>query len=649
MKGLLSKISSPQDIKHLTIAELHCLAEEIRHRIIEVLSINGGHLASNLGVVELSLALHKVFNSPEDKFIWDVSHQTYVHKLLTGRNDRFHQIRQFKGLCGFSHPKESPHDHFHAGHAGTALSLALGVAKNRDLTKRQEYIIPIIGDATLTCGLALEALNNISRELKRFIVILNDNSMSISKNVGAITRILSRLLSNPTTNKLHQEIDTIVSKIPSYGPLLSLQGHKISESLKNLVSPAAYFEQFNLSYIGPIDGHDVKKLIDVLTGVKDSTWPVIIHVLTRKGEGMEEAIKNPISYHGAKPFSRDTGKFLPNATTLPTFPKVFGTHLLKMAEKDPSVVAITPAMSAGSCLDDFMKTFPDRCLDVGIAESHAVTFSGGLAYGGKMKVVVSIYATFLQRAFDNLFHDVCLQELPVIFALDRAGISGPDGSTHHGIYDISFLNAMPNMVISQPRNGKVLQELMESAFAWKRPAAIRYPNLTTEIPEGPLTERELGKGEILVEGRDILLIALGHMNGVALKVHDLLAHLNFDSTVLDPIFLKPLDSDLLCRLLLTHQKIVTIEEHSVMSGMGAIINHFLMKHGFSNVQVLNLGIPEAFIDHGSNQDLLNEIGLTPEKIVKQVITHFSRPCQTASESMNLPKKHEKYDHCTISE
>lgn len=633
--SLLPTIHSPKALKHLSCTELNQLAGEIRQRIIEILSVNGGHLASNLGVVELTLALHKVFNSPEDKFIWDVSHQTYVHKLLTGRNDRFHQIRQYKGLCGFSHPKESPHDHFHAGHAGTALSLALGVAKNRDLTKRQEYVIPIIGDATLTCGLALEALNNVSRDLKRFIVILNDNAMSISKNVGAITHILSRLLSNPTTNKIYQELDTIVSKIPSYGPMLAQQGHKITESLKNLVSPAAYFEQYGLSYIGPIDGHDIKKLIDVLEGIKDSTWPVVIHVLTRKGEGMDEAIKNPVSYHGAKPFSRDTGKFLPNPASKPTFPKVFGNHLLKMAENDPSVVAVTPAMSAGSCLDDFMKAFPDRCLDVGIAESHAITFAGGIAYGGKMKVVASIYSTFLQRAFDNVFHDICLQELPVVFAIDRAGISGPDGSTHHGIYDISFLNAMPNMVITQPRNGHVLKELMESAFTWKRPTAIRYPNLTTEEPDEAIKERELGKGEVLVEGTDILIIALGHMNSIALKTRALLAAEGVEATVLDPVFVKPLDADLLCRLLLTHSKIVTIEEHSVATGMGSIINNFLMKQGFSNVQILNLGIPETFLEHGSHQDLLNEIGLVPEKIVKQIYTHFNLKPVFSSDSIKV--------------
>lgn len=632
---LLPSIHSPADVKRLSLSQLHSLATEIRQRIIEIMSVNGGHLASNLGAVELTIALHKVFNSPEDKFIWDVSHQTYVHKLLTGRNNRFHTIRQYKGLCGFSHPKESRYDHFHAGHAGTALSLALGVAKNRDLTKRQEYVIPVIGDATLTCGMSLEALNNITRDLKRFIVILNDNNMSISKNVGAITHILSRLLSNPTTNKIIHELDHIVSKIPNYGAALAKQGHKITESLKNLVSPAAFFEQYGLSYIGPIDGHDIKKLVDVLEVLKTSDWPVVIHVLTKKGQGMDEAINNPVSYHGAKPFSLDTGKFLPNPTTKPTFPKIFGSHMLKMAESDPSLVAITPAMSAGSCLDDFMKKFPDRCLDVGIAESHSITFCGGLAYGKKMKVVASIYATFLQRAFDNVFHDVCLQELPVIFAIDRAGISGPDGSTHHGIYDISFLNAMPNMIISQPRNGHVLKELLESSFSWGRPAAIRYPNMTTEDSDAPLAHRELGKGELLEDGQDLLIIALGHMNSTAFQVRKILSEKGIHAAIMDPVFVKPLDSELICRLLLTHHRIVTIEEHSVVSGMGSIVNNFLMTQGYSNVQVLNFGIPETFVEQGSHSELMNELGLSPDKIAQGILRYFSLKQQQPLKELSL--------------
>jgi 1-deoxy-D-xylulose-5-phosphate synthase len=620
---LLDALQSPADLKKLSPAKLTQLADEIRHRIIEVMAANGGHLASNLGSIELTIALHRAFNAPMDKLIWDVSHQTYAHKILTGRNDRFPQIRQYKGLCGFCHPKESPYDHFYAGHAGTALSLALGVVKNRDLTKRDEYVIPIIGDATLTCGMTLEALNNVSRDLKKFIIILNDNAMSISHNVGAITRILSRILSNPTTHKLHQEIDTLVSKIPSVGPLLCKQGHKITESLKNLVSPSVFFEQFGLSYIGPIDGHDIKALLETFEGIKDSQWPVVVHVHTNKGQGMEMAIQNPTSYHGAKPFNRDTGKFLPVASTNPTFPKVFGTHLLKMAEKDPTLVAVTPAMSCGSCLDDFMRAFPDRCLDVGIAEGHAVTFAGGIAHERKMKVVASVYSTFLQRAFDNIFHDVCLQELPVVFAIDRAGIAGPDGSTHNGIYDISFLNAMPNMVITQPRNGHVLKELLESAFTWGRPAAIRYPNMATEEGNEPLKPRQLGQGEVLAKGNDLLLIGLGTMTHTALHTRILLLEKGIACTVLDPVFVKPLDTELLHTLLQTHSKVVTLEEHSVVSGLGSIVNNFLMTQGYGHVHVLNFGIPEAFIEQGSHRQLMDELGLTPEKIAERIVHHFS--------------------------
>lgn len=620
---LLDQIHSPSDLKILTYPELGNLAAEIHKRIVEVMAVNGGHLASNLGAIELTIALHRCFDSPNDKLIWDVSHQTYAHKILTGRNSSFSKIRQFEGLSGFCNPKESPHDHFYAGHAGTALSLALGVAKNRDLAKRDEFIIPIIGDATLTCGMSLEALNNVPKDLKRFIVILNDNRMSISKNVGAITQILSRLISNPTTDKFYHEIDSLVSKIPSYGERLSRHGHKFTESLKNLFSSAAFFEQYGLSYIGPIDGHDIRKLCDALEALKKFDWPVILHVITDKGHGMEEAIKNPVSYHGAKPFNPATGKFLPTSSSQPTFPKIFGTHLLKMAETDPSLVAITPAMSAGSCLDDFMKKFPERCLDVGIAESHAITFSAGVSFGKKMKVVASIYSTFFQRAFDNLFHDVCLQELPVVFAVDRAGLSGPDGSTHHGIYDISFLNAMPNMVIAQPRDGDLLKELLESSFSWGRPTAIRYPNLATTEKGLPLNRRELGKGEILVQGSKMLLIGLGHHCDTALKVQKLLIPYGIEATVLDPIFVKPLDEELLYHLIPTHTYLVTIEEHSAISGLGSILNHFLMSRDFRGIQVINFGIPETFLEQGSHAQILDSIGLTPEKIAQKIVSECS--------------------------
>ncbi len=618
----LAHISSPEDIKSFSLKELQTLAQEIRKEIIEALSVNGGHLASNLGIVELTIALHRVFSSPEDKFLFDVSHQSYVHKLLTGRFERFRTIRQFKGLCGFTNPKESEHDHFHAGHAGTALSLALGLAKNRDLSKRSEAILPIIGDAALTCGLTLEALNNIPKDLKRLIVVLNDNKMSISNNVGAITNILSRLVNHPKSNKLYHDLGDLLARLPAFGEALAKQGRRVKESLKHLVSAAPFFEQFALSYVGPIDGHDIKKLIDVFEAVKSAEMPVLVHVLTTKGKGMETAIKNPTGYHGVKPFDKETGEFLPSPSE-PTFPKIFGKHLLKLATSDPSLVAITPAMASGSCLDALMQKFPQRCLDVGIAEGHAVTLAGGIAYGKKMKVVVSIYATFLQRALDNLFHDVCLQEAPVVFALDRAGISGPDGATHHGIYDIAFLNAMPNQVICQPRDGHVLKELLESAFHWNRPTAIRYPNLATVEREAKVEKRELGVGEILVEGKEVALVALGHMCGCALEVAQKLKNQGIDATVVDPVFVKPLDTDLFYRILSAHKLVVTIEEHALSGGFGSIVNAFAVRNQFAHVEILNFGIPDTFLAHGSREELLNEIGLSAEAIAQQILRHYT--------------------------
>ncbi|HSX12222.1 MAG TPA: 1-deoxy-D-xylulose-5-phosphate synthase [Rhabdochlamydiaceae bacterium] len=622
----LSKIESPKDLKKLSIAELEQLAEEIRQKIIDVMAINGGHLGSNLGIVELTIALHKVFDSPDDKFIFDVSHQTYPHKIITGRLETFAKIRQYKGLCGFASPKESPHDHFYAGHAGTALSLGLGVAKNRDLLGREEYILPVIGDASLTCGLVSEALNNIPPDLKRFILVLNDNNMSISKNVGAITHILNRLLNSPTSNKIYSGIEKFFSSIPNLGKGLIKGSRRVRESVKNLISCAAFFEQYGLSYIGPIDGHNISKLIAILEALKESPRPILLHVHTVKGKGMESAGKNPIEWHGCKPFDKVTGKMVASSSAKPTFPKVFGKQILKMAENDPSLVCITPAMPLGSCLDHFMEKFPQRCLDVGIAEGHAVTFAGGIAYGKKMKVVCSIYATFLQRALDNLFQDVCLQELPVVFALDRGGLSPADGSTHHGVYDISFLNAMPNMVICQPRNGHLLKELLESAFSWGRPTAIRYPNLPTEEPELPIQRRELGTAEILHSGEEIAIIALGHMCTIASEVRDILVAEGLNPTVIDPVFVKPLDTEVFYDILMTHKMVITLEEHSVNAGFGIIFNSFAIRNGFQSNQILNFGIPEMYVDQGTHKELLLEIGLDAESIARKILKELSQVC-----------------------
>lgn len=579
---MLDSIQSPDQLSSLCIEELEQLAAEIRQRIVEILSKTGGHLASNLGSVELTLALHFVFDSPIDQFIFDVSHQTYTHKMLTGRLGQFQRLRQYKGLCGFSYPPESPHDLFHAGHAGTALSLGLGCATSRDLNGEEHHVIPVIGDATLSCGLSLEALNNIPSDLKRFLVILNDNAMSISQNVGGISSIL-------------QEV-----------------------SCQRLGS-ASFFEQFGLSYVGPIDGHDLRKLIPLLEAVKHSEKPLLLHLLTQKGQGISPAEKDPITYHGVKPFNPTTYKFIPHPAPSPTFPKVLGRELVKMGEEDEDLVVITPAMSVGSSLIDFFQKFPHRGFDVGIAEGHAVTFAGGIAKGGK-RVICSIYSTFLQRALDNLFHDVALQELPVVFTIDRGGLSGPDGSTHHGIFEIGFLRMMPEMVICQPRDGQLLAELLNESFSWRRPTAIRFPNQSTNGPSLPSKKRPLGQGEKLADGKDLAILALGHMTKSAMQVRSLLLEMGIEASVLDPIFVKPLDQELLRNELKSHRRLVTLEEHSLKGGLAAEVREQLSGFSFDH---LALGIPDTFVPHGGYGDLIEELGLSPKRIVQSIEHHFS--------------------------
>ncbi|MCB1106480.1 MAG: 1-deoxy-D-xylulose-5-phosphate synthase [Chlamydiia bacterium] len=623
MTPILDSITHPHELKKLSIEELKTLAQEIRVRIMDVLSVTGGHLSSNLGIVELTIALHQVFNSPKDKFIFDVGHQSYVHKILTGRNPRFPSLRQTDGLSGFSHPPESPHDHFYSGHAGNALSLGLGVAKSRDLRREGGAVIPILGDAALTCGLTLEAMNNIPRKLKKFLVVLNDNAMSISKNVGAITNILSRFFNSPTANNIYEELTDIISKIPGYGEILAKQGNKMKESMKNLISTAPFFEQFGLSYVGPIDGHDIKKLIETFKAVEEVEHPTLVHVLTVKGQGMKNAINNPTPYHGAKPFNRVTGEFHPPKTFSPTFPKVFGKHLLKMAENDPYLVAITPAMPVGSCLDTFMKRFPERCIDVGIAEGHSITYAGGMGHSGKLKIIASVYSSFLQRAIDNIYHDVAIQKSPIVIAIDRAGLATGDGVTAQGLYDIAFLNAIPEMVIAQPRNGHLLKELLESAFDYHKTVAIRYPNLSTSEEEKEIEKRELGKGEVLAEGDEVVIIALGHMDRCALQARSLLEKEGIKACVIDPIFIKPLDEELLKTHIKDARLVITIEEHALQGGLGSIINTFMMKTGLGHIPVRNVGLPDTLIEHGSHKALLEKYGMTPEDIAHLVSSLMS--------------------------
>lgn len=626
MKSFLDKIQSPSDIKDLSVEELEVLAFELRQRIIEVMSVSGGHLSSNLGSIELSIGLHKEFDSPRDNFIFDVSHQTYAHKIITGRNSGFETIRKYKGLSGFANPLESDHDPFFAGHAGTALSLGLGCAKARDLSGEDHYVIPILGDASLTCGHTFESLNNLPKNLKRFIIILNDNAMSISKNVGAITNILSRFINHPTANKAYHEIESALAKMPGFGPFLASQGHKVTESLKNIISTAPFFEQYGLSYVGPIDGHNIKQVTQTLNMCKSMKQPVLIHALTVKGKGMEEATKYPTTYHGVKPFDIKTGKFLPKPNSKLTFPKCFGNFLLELFRKNPHLVCITPAMPAGSCLTEILQEFPERCLDVGIAEGHSVTFAGGIAKDRSKKVIVSIYSTFLQRAFDNLFHDVCLQNLPVIFAIDRGGIAGGDGVTHNGLYDLGFLKAMPNMIIAQPRNSLLLKELMKSALKSDQPFAIRYPNLETEEISSEVKDRTIGKGEVLAKGKTLVIIALGHKVNTALEVAKKLSQDGVKATIVDPIFIKPLDSELFTSLFKTHDLVVTLEEHSVVTGLGDTISSFILEKSLKDKKLLTLGVPDEFIHHGSHQELSKELKLDTSSVYESIVGFLETSC-----------------------
>nr|CRI43201.1 1-deoxy-D-xylulose-5-phosphate synthase [Chlamydia pneumoniae] len=624
---LLDLILSPADLKKLSISQLPGLAEEIRYRIISVLSQTGGHLSSNLGIVELTIALHYVFSSPKDKFIFDVGHQTYPHKLLTGRNNEgFDHIRNDNGLSGFTNPTESDHDLFFSGHAGTALSLALGMAQTTPLESRT-HVIPILGDAAFSCGLTLEALNNISTDLSKFVVILNDNNMSISKNVGAMSRIFSRWLHHPATNKLTKQVEKWLAKIPRYGDSLAKHSRRLSQCVKNLFCPTPLFEQFGLAYVGPIDGHNVKKLIPILQSVRNLPFPILVHVCTTKGKGLDQAQNNPAKYHGvsANFNKRESAKHLPAIKPKPSFPDIFGQTLCELGEVSSRLHVVTPAMSIGSRLEGFKQKFPERFFDVGIAEGHAVTFSAGIAKAGN-PVICSIYSTFLHRALDNVFHDVCMQDLPVIFAIDRAGLAYGDGRSHHGIYDMSFLRAMPQMIICQPRSQVVFQQLLYSSLHWSSPSAIRYPNIPA--PHGdPLTGdpnflRSPGNAETLSQGEDVLIIALGTLCFTALSIkHQLLAY-GISATVVDPIFIKPFDNDLFSLLLMSHSKVITIEEHSIRGGLASEFNNFVATFNFK-VDILNFAIPDTFLSHGSKEALTKSIGLDESSMTNRILTHFN--------------------------
>ncbi|MDH5299568.1 MAG: 1-deoxy-D-xylulose-5-phosphate synthase [Desulfobulbaceae bacterium] len=607
--SLLKQIDSPEDLRRLSVAELPGLAEEIRQEIIATVAANGGHLAPCLGVVELTLAIHYVFNTPEDKLIWDVGHQAYAHKLITGRRDRFHTLRQYQGISGFPKREESPYDAFDTGHSSTSISASLGIAAAKDLKGDPHRSIAVIGDGSMTGGMAFEGLNQAGHLDKNLIVILNDNEMSISPNVGALSSFLSRKLTGRAVTRVKREMEHFLKSFANVGENILHVLKKGEDSLKGFFTPGMLFEALQFEYIGPIPGHQVDTLIETLKNVRDfSSGPVLVHVLTTKGKGYGPAERNPGDYHGVGPFNVETGKPLPVPPAPVSYTKVFGDCLIKIAEEDPRVAAITAAMPAGTGLSLFSRRFPERFYDVGIAEQHAVTFAAGLATEGILPVV-AVYSTFIQRALDQIIHDVCLPNLPVTLALDRGGVVGDDGPTHHGVFDLSLLRSIPNLVVMAPKDENELQHMLYSAILHPGPAAVRYPrgNGIGVDMDAELVRLPLGKGELLREGSDILLLPVGNRVYPALEAAEGLAKLGVEAAVINPRFVNPLDGDLICQWAEKTGRVVTVEDNVRKGGFGSAVLELLNRRGLDSVRVRLLGYPDRFMEHGT-QEMLYHLG-----------------------------------------
>ncbi len=617
---ILPSINSPEDLRQLSKDELKILAQEIREYLSEVIPQVGGHFASSLGVVELTLALHYIFNTPEDLLVWDVGHQAYVHKILTGRREAIRTIRQYGGISGFCRRSESPYDTFDAGHASTSISAALGLATARDLKGEKHKVVAIIGDGSLTGGLAYEGLNNAGQARRDLLVILNDNNMSISPSVGAIANYLNAIITNPFYEKIKGEVWDFTAKIPPLTEKLRSLARRAQESIKTFIMPGLFFEDLGFRYFGPINGHDLDELTQILGRVKDLPGPILLHVLTRKGKGHLEAEQHPDRYHGIGP---SKNKSTTNKKENPSYTEIFGKTMVQLAEKSDKICAITAAMADGTGLVKFREKFAERFFDVGIAEGHAVTFAAGLAVAG-MRPVVAIYSTFLQRAFDQIIHDVALQRLPVIFALDRAGLVGEDGPTHHGAFDLSYLSPIPNMIVSAPRNGQELRNLIYTALLQDRqPFAIRYPRDKSPEPinfEEELHEIPVGSWEILQEGEKILILAVGTMVEQSLKAIPALEANGLNPTVVNCRFIKPIDKNLLEKLIDNHQIVFTIEENVLSGGFGSQIASFLEEKNLANqVELMMLGLPDKFIEHGARNLLLDLTGLTTPRIAEEIL------------------------------
>jgi 1-deoxy-D-xylulose-5-phosphate synthase len=649
----IEHIKSPQDLKSIKIEDLTALVEELRDIIIKRVSINGGHLASNLGVVELTIALHYVFNSPEDKIIWDVGHQSYAHKLLTGRHKDFDTLRRYGGISGFPRIAENPHDAFGTGHSSTSISAALGILEARDIIRKFQIsnfkfqipnkVIAVIGDGALTSGLAFEGLNHAGHLKKDLIVILNDNEMSISRNVGALSNYLNKILSGTFYRKFKKETKALLEGIPKIGETVAKIAERAEGSMKGFFLPGGLFEDLGFNYLGPIDGHDIPLLIETLNSIKDANEPTLIHVVTKKGKGYKFSEEDPCIYHGVGPFETDTGLQKDSNKSLSvvrcalsverhatpdsslSYSDIFGSALTEIASTDKRIVAITAAMKEGTGLSEFAKRFPERFYDVGIAEPHAVTFAAGLASQGLRPVVV-IYSTFLQRSYDEIIHDVCLQNLPVVFAIDRAGIVGEDGATHQGLFDISFLRHIPNLLFMSPKDGQELKDMLKFAVHHNGPSAIRYPrgNVSQESRvKSQELEIRMGKAEILMNGKDVVIIAVGNTVNSSLKAAEMLRIDGIEPCVINARFIKPLDEELIISKAKRIKNIIIVEENVIAGGFGSAVLECLNKAGIANAQVKIIGIDDKFIEHGSQKTLRNKYGIDEDGIYKHALKLLS--------------------------
>jgi len=619
--SFLEQINTSGNIKDLSRQELKILAKEIRTRIIDVVSRNGGHLASSLGAVELTLAIHYVFDLPKDTLIWDVGHQSYAHKLITGRNDRFDTLRQYKGISGFSKTKESPYDGFTVGHSSTSISAGLGICYGKYLNNDDSDVISVIGDGSLTAGLAYEGLNQTGDLKKRnLIVILNDNDMSISRNVGSLSSFLSRTFSAKYLQTMRNQFGAFLKSLPKIGDDMYKIAKRSEESFKTFITPGMLFEAFNFDYFGPIDGHNLDHLIDILDNIKNPKDPILLHVTTKKGKGYKPAEENPVYFHGVGAFAIETGKSNKKPGPIQTYTQIFGAQMVKMARTNQKIVAVTAAMPEGTGLIQFSEQYPERFFDVGIAEQHAVTFAAGLASRG-LKPVVAIYSTFLQRAFDQILHDVCIDSYPVVFAIDRGGIVGEDGPTHHGLFDYSYLRCMPNMVIMAPKDEAELSRMLVTAINYDGPCAVRYPRGTAEgftVEDDP-KPIEIGQARIIQEGKDILIIAIGKSVCESVKAARELENKGIGVTIINARFVKPLDTRMIVEQASRIKKIITVEEHVLDGGFGSAVLECLADAGVAGYLLRRIGIQNTFVEHGPQDVLRKDYGIDRDAIVKEAV------------------------------